>query len=96
MVMGIVYPTLKPVLEASIRRITIVVHWNHGPNPQRFELVQYVTDPQRSAFNNGLGAGDGGIPGPPPFGAAGSRASALGGAFTSDGTGTATATGTAH
>ncbi len=62
MVMGFVYPTMKPVLEASIRRITIVVHWKEGPNPQHFELVQYVTDPQRSAFGGGLGLGDGGAP----------------------------------
>ena len=50
MVMGLVYPSMKPMMEASIRRITITVHWKEGPNPQEFTIVQYVTNPQRGGF----------------------------------------------
>ena len=60
MVMGFIYPSMKPLLEASIRKITIVVRWQEGPNAQSFQLVQYVTSPQRGGF--GLGMGDGGAP----------------------------------
>src|SRR5262249_36851367 len=31
MVMGIVYPSLKILLENSIRRLTVTVHWHEGP-----------------------------------------------------------------
>lgn len=60
MVMGFVYPTMKPLLESSIRRVTIVVHWKEGPNKQEFPIVQYVTSPQRGGFGGLLG--DGGAP----------------------------------
>ena len=50
MVMGLVYPSMKPMMEASLRRITITVHWKEGPNPQEFTIVQYVTNPQRGGF----------------------------------------------
>jgi general secretion pathway protein I len=62
MVMGFVYPTMKPLLEASIRRVTITVHWKEGPNLQEFTIIQYVTSPQRGGF--GLGFGEGGAPPP--------------------------------
>ncbi|CAN5265107.1 hypothetical protein BH09MYX1_BH09MYX1_22770 [soil metagenome] len=50
MVMGMVYPTMKPMMEASIRRVTVVVRWNEGPKPQEFQIVQYITNPQRGGF----------------------------------------------
>ena len=50
MVMGMVYPTMKPMMEASIRRITVTVHWSEGPKPQEFTIVQFVTNPQRGGF----------------------------------------------
>jgi general secretion pathway protein I len=53
MVMGIVYPTLKPMMEASIRRVTVTVRWKEGPNKREFPLVQYITNPQRGGFMTG-------------------------------------------
>jgi general secretion pathway protein I len=53
MVMGIVYPSLKLMFEASIRRLTVTVKWHEGPNPKEFTLVQYVTNPQQAGFAAG-------------------------------------------
>ncbi len=47
MAMGMVYPQLKPLLEASIRRVTVEVMWNEGPNEKKLPLVLFVTHPQR-------------------------------------------------
>jgi general secretion pathway protein I len=51
MVMGFVYPFLKPMMEASIRKVTVVVRWNEGSKVKEFQLLQYVTNPS----NGGLG-----------------------------------------
>ena len=66
MVFGIVYPSLKPLLEAAIRRITVVVSWTEGAATRDFTLVQYVTNPSRagllaSMLDAGLGP-DGALP----------------------------------
>ena len=47
MAMQIVYPQLKPLLEASIRRVTVDVLWHEGPNQRSLRVVQFVTNPQR-------------------------------------------------
>ena len=64
MVFSIVYPSLKPVLEAAIRRITVIVRWKEGPTDRDFTLVQYVTNPSRAGLISGMaaagGLGDGG------------------------------------
>ena len=65
MVMGIVYPSLKPLMEASIRRATIQVKWKEGPNQRELTIVQYLTQPQRGGFIQGGLADGGGIPGLP-------------------------------
>jgi general secretion pathway protein I len=52
MVMGFVYPFLKPMMEASIRKLTVVVRWKEGGAVKEFTLLQYVTNPT----NGGLGA----------------------------------------
>jgi len=63
MAMGIVYPIMKPMMEASIRKITVTVHWKEGPNPVEFVLAQYVTNPQSGGFlGGGLFGADGGAP----------------------------------
>jgi general secretion pathway protein I len=67
MVFGMVYPSLKPLLESAIRRITVVIKWKEGPNDRDFTLVQYVTNPSRAGLLSGMleagvGAGEGGIP----------------------------------
>ncbi len=68
MAMGIVYPMMKPMMEASIRKITITVRWKEGPNPQEFVLAQYVTNPQSGGFTGGM-FGDAGAPLPSSSGA---------------------------
>jgi general secretion pathway protein I len=50
MVFSIVYPSLKPVLESAIRRITVVVKWKEGSLDREFVLTQYVTNPSRAGL----------------------------------------------
>jgi general secretion pathway protein I len=84
MVMGFVYPSMKLMFEASIRRVTVTVKWNEGPNPKELAIVEYVTSPQQAGFTAGAipsgsaapGA-SGGLPqagGPGGFGAPGAPA----------------------
>jgi general secretion pathway protein I len=56
MVMGMVYPSLKPMLEASIRRLTVTVSWNEGVRTRDLAVTQFIAYPQVG----GLGAVDGG------------------------------------
>jgi general secretion pathway protein I len=65
MVFGLVYPSLKPLLEAAIRRVTITVTWKEGVTKREFVLTQYITNPSRAGLiaslgDGGLGGGDGG------------------------------------
>jgi general secretion pathway protein I len=57
MVMGFVYPFIKPMMEASIRRVTVTVRWMEGAKPKEFSLLQYITNPSNGGFGPG---GDGG------------------------------------
>jgi hypothetical protein len=57
MVMGLVYPDLKPMLEASIRKLTVTVHWKEGAFDRDFSVVQYVTSPQQGGFDPNAAAG---------------------------------------
>lgn len=50
MVMTLVYPDLKPMLEASIRKITVTVQWKEGKNDKDLSVTQYVTDPQEGGL----------------------------------------------
>ena len=50
MVMALVYPDLKPMLEASIRKITVTVKWQEGSSEKDFAVTQYVTDPQEGGL----------------------------------------------
>lgn len=62
MVLGFLYPQLKLMFEAAIRRVTITVRWNEGIVPRTFELVQYITNPARAGFVAGVPTiGDGGV-----------------------------------
>jgi general secretion pathway protein I len=54
MVMGMVYPSLKLMFEASIRRLTVTVRWHEGPNAKELTFVQYVTNPQQAGFVAGV------------------------------------------
>jgi general secretion pathway protein I len=50
MFFSIVYPTLKPLLETAIRRITVVVRWKEGSIDRDFTLAQYVTNPSQAGL----------------------------------------------
>lgn len=50
MVLGFVYPFIKPMLESSIRRVTVTVRWHEGLKPKEFSIVQYVTNPSNGGF----------------------------------------------
>jgi general secretion pathway protein I len=60
MVMGLVYPSLKPMLEASIRRVTVKVTWREGSRKRELEATQFLTRPEDGALATadqvGLGA----------------------------------------
>lgn len=64
MAMGFVYPMVKPMMEASIRRVTVVVRWTEGKKPQELQIVQFVTNPQRGGLVPGMFGADGGVPTP--------------------------------
>jgi general secretion pathway protein I len=56
MALGMVYPTIKPMFEASIRRVTVKVKWSEGTSERTFEVGQYVTNPQQGGMLTGVGA----------------------------------------
>jgi hypothetical protein len=63
LVFSLVYPSLKPMLEAAIRRVTVIVHWQEGRQERDFTLQQYITNPSRAGLLGALaeaGAGEGG------------------------------------
>ncbi len=51
MALSLVYPTLKPMLEASIRKVKVAVVWQEGEKERRFEAIQYVTNPLEGGLN---------------------------------------------
>ena len=60
MVMGMVYPAIKPMYEQSIRRVTVTVRWKEGPNARELPITQFVTNPQRGGFAGSALLPDGG------------------------------------
>jgi general secretion pathway protein I len=73
MAMGLIYPSLKIVLEASIRRVTVTVKYKQGLRPQSQSLMQYVTQPQRGGLASDV------VPGMMPSGVPGGGAAPPGG-----------------
>lgn len=63
MVFTIVYPSLKPLLEFTIRRVTVTVKWTEGVTNREFTLTQFVTNPARAGMMSGALI-DGGTTGP--------------------------------
>ncbi len=51
MVMGLVYPSLKPMLEASIRKVTVDVKWKEGVTDRSLQITQYLTDPKQGELD---------------------------------------------
>lgn len=69
MVMGMLYPSIKPMYEMSIRKITVTVKWKEGPNARDLPLTQFVTNPARGGFaGSALGADGGAMDFAPPTG----------------------------
>ena len=75
MMMSMVYPTLKPMLEASIRKVSVTVSYKEGKFERELLVTQYVTNPQQGQLDPGvLGSGGGagllggGLGGPGPGG----------------------------
>lgn len=48
--MGIVYPQLKAMLEASIRKVQLRVSWKEGRSERDLAVTQYVTNPQQGGL----------------------------------------------
>jgi prepilin-type N-terminal cleavage/methylation domain-containing protein len=62
-----VYPTVKPLLEGAIRRLTVTVRWHEGEREHSFAIVEYVTNPgQTLPTAEMLNALGGALPGTPP------------------------------
>lgn len=51
MVMGLVYPDLKPMLEASTRKVTVTVQWKEGIKDRDLTITQFLTSPQQGGFD---------------------------------------------
>jgi general secretion pathway protein I len=79
MVMGFVYPTLKPLLEASIRKVIVTVYWREGVRERTLDVTQFITNPQQGLPPDA----DGGV----------STGGGLGSPGTGAGTGSGTGTG---
>jgi general secretion pathway protein I len=84
LVFSLVYPSLKPLLETAIRRVTVEVKWKEGRSEQSFVLQQYITNPSRAGLLAGLAeaglGGDGGATSTPNTGGATTGGAATGGA----------------
>ena len=70
--MGMIYPQLKAMLEASIRKVTVRVVWMEGKTERDFSVTQYITNPQAGGFLAEDEAAAGGASGAGGAGTAGS------------------------
>lgn len=74
--MGMIYPQLKAMLEASIRKVTVKVVWSEGSIQRDLSVTQYLTNPQQGGFlaedeSQGAAGAGGGSGIAPPTGQAG-------------------------
>src|SRR6185369_14062012 len=60
-VMGMLYPSIKPMYEAAIRRVSVTVRWKEGPNNRELPITQFVTNSARGGFAGSALMGDGGV-----------------------------------
>ncbi len=80
LVFNLVYPSLKPLLETAIRRVTVVIKWKEGAADRDFTLIQYITNPSRAGLlagmaDAGLGGDAGGSVAPGSVGGSSTAAS---------------------
>jgi general secretion pathway protein I len=70
--MGMIYPQLKAMLEASIRKVTVRVVWPEGKIERELSITQYITNPQQGGFlaEDESMAGAGGVGGQSGLGTA--------------------------
>jgi general secretion pathway protein I len=80
LLMSLVYPGLKPMLEASIRRVSVTARWKEGRIDRDLTITQFLTNPQQGGFdplaavgleaasNAAMGATPGAGAAPPPAG----------------------------
>ncbi len=54
MALSMVYPSIKPMLEASIRKVKVRVIWNEGKKERSFDVTQYVTNPLEGSLSPAL------------------------------------------
>jgi general secretion pathway protein I len=54
MALSMVYPSLKPMLEASIRKVKVKVLWREGEKERSFEVIQYITNPLEGSLTPNL------------------------------------------
>jgi len=47
MMLNMVYPDVKPLFEASARRVLVTVEWRRGTQTRTVELVQWVVNPNK-------------------------------------------------
>lgn len=77
--MGLVYPQLKAMLEASIRKVTVRVVWMEGSTERDFAITQYITNPQAGGFLAEDESAAGGAGGSSSFGSGGRSSGGRGG-----------------
>ena len=54
MALVMVYPAVKPMFEASIRRVSVAVKWQEGRDERSFDIAQYLTNPQQGGMLPGM------------------------------------------
>jgi general secretion pathway protein I len=57
MVMSMVYPSLKPMLEASIRKLTVTVEWQGGGKGKSLDVVEFVSNPMQGGLDPNAASG---------------------------------------
>jgi general secretion pathway protein I len=57
LVMSIVYPDLKTMFEASIRKVSATVAWHEGSQDQELTVVQFIANPTQGGFDPNAAAG---------------------------------------
>jgi general secretion pathway protein I len=81
--MGMIYPQLKAMLEASIRKVTVRVVWMEGSTERDFSVTQYITNPQAGGFLAEDESAAGGASGAGGAGTAGTSTTGRGGSSSS-------------
>jgi len=82
-----IYPTLKPLLEGAIRRVTVRVAWHEGSREFHFDLIQYVTNPGQTLPSGATMQAGSPDAIPPLVGGSGAAGSVTGGGATPTGQG---------